>query len=458
MNDKPNSQLSTVNSPLIPPGYKLTEVGVIPEDWDIKRLGDMGDVVRGGSPRPAGDPRYFNGNFIPWLTVAALTNISEHQLDVINTAGFLTEEGSKHSRILSTGTLIIANSGATLGVAKLLGMTCCANDGIAAIINQSDGDKKYLCFYINSQTRNLREVIATGNGQPNLNTGLIWQLVVPYPPLAEQSAIAAALSDLDALIAKLDQIIAKKRDIKQAAMQELLTGKTRLPIRMENGELKMDNEGNPVRFSGEWEKKPISSFSTFVTKGATPTTYGFNWEKDGVVFLRSECVSSNGLDLTQSMFISKVAHTVLNRGEVQSGDILMTITGNVGRVIRLGSDFGIANINQHIARIRVNSPDVLSEFIFHWLSQHNIRANYSLITTGQAYPQISLKQVRDTVIPLPSLSEQTAIARVLSDMDAEIAAFEARREKTKLIKQGMMQELLTGRTRLVDSGQLIVDS
>ena len=164
------------------PGYKQTEVGVIPAEWEVMRLGDLGGVVRGGSPRPAGDARYFNGDFIPWLTVAALTNISEHQLTVTQTVGGLTEEGSKLSRTLAEGTLIIANSGATLGVAKLLGVTCCANDGIAAIINQRLGDKLFVCYYVNTQTKRLREVIATGNGQPNLNTGLIRDITFPSPP------------------------------------------------------------------------------------------------------------------------------------------------------------------------------------------------------------------------------------------------------------------------------------
>lgn len=163
--------------------YKETEVGRIPAEWGVKRLGELGEVVRGGSPRPAGDPRYFNGNFLPWLTVAALTNISEYALEVTETVGFLTEEGSKQSRTLPADTLIIANSGATLGVVKILGVTCCANDGIAAIVNQRSGDKRYICHYINTRTKTLREVVATGNGQPNLNTGLIRDIVIPFPPL-----------------------------------------------------------------------------------------------------------------------------------------------------------------------------------------------------------------------------------------------------------------------------------
>src|SRR5438067_8372242 len=102
-------------------GYKLSEVGVIPADWETRRLGDLGTVVRGGSPRPAGDPRYFNGNFIPWLTVGSLTNIPPNRLFVTDTMTMLTREGAKHSRMLKEGTLVIVNSGArTLGVSKIL--------------------------------------------------------------------------------------------------------------------------------------------------------------------------------------------------------------------------------------------------------------------------------------------------------------------------------------------------
>ena len=132
-------------------GYKHTEVGVIPEDWEVKELSQISKVVRGGSPRPAGDPKYFNGSHIPWLTVAALTNISMSQIYVFETESCLTKEGSFQSRILEKGTFIIANSGATLGVAKLLGIKCCANDGIAALIDfDNEVNKEYLVYYINT--------------------------------------------------------------------------------------------------------------------------------------------------------------------------------------------------------------------------------------------------------------------------------------------------------------------
>ena len=248
----------------------------------------------------------------------------------------------------------------------------------------------------------------------------------------EQRAIAEALGNADARIAALEAVIAKKRDLKQAAMQQLLTGTTRLP-----------------GFSGEWEARMLGSVTGFITKGATPTTYGFNWQSHGVLFLRSECVSNHGLNLSQSMFISEEAHGTLKRGEVQSGDILITITGNVGRVVRLPDSFGVANINQHIARIRVRVDEASGDYVYHQLSQPRYIKYFNSIVTGQAYPQISLRQVRDTVVPFPSIEEQTAIAEILSDMDADIAALEAEAAKARAIKQGMMQTLLTGQVRLV---------
>src|SRR5205823_4709567 len=133
----------------------------------------------------------------------------------------------------------------------------------------------------------------------------------------------------------------------------------------------------------------------FITKGATPTTYGYRWESAGVPFLRSECVSDRGLDMRQSMFISPAANEVLRRSQVVDGDVLMTITGNVGRVVRLAG-IGDANINQHIARIRIKDPRFDSGFVYHYLSQKPMREHYTSIVTGQAYPQISLVQVRET--------------------------------------------------------------
>jgi type I restriction enzyme S subunit len=192
----------------------------------------------------------------------------------------------------------------------------------------------------------------------------------------------------------------------------------------------------------DWELESLEQLSAFITKGATPTTYGFKWESQGVLFLRSECVSENGLDLSQSMYISAAAHSVLRRSQVCDGDLLITITGNVGRVIFL-KGVGIANLNQHIARVRVSAANVDARFVYYFLSQPSVRQHFGSITTGQAYPQISLKQVREAQVPLPpTLPEQSAIADALSDADALIESLEQLIAKKRVVKQGTMQELL----------------
>lgn len=199
----------------------------------------------------------------------------------------------------------------------------------------------------------------------------------------------------------------------------------------------------PIDAPEDWRIADLQSLSAFITKGSTPTTFGFSWTSTGIQFLRSECVSEAGLDLTQSMFISEKAHQVLKRSEVEGEDILLTITGNVGRVIHLGKHFPKSNINQHIARIRIKDGKTNKAFVYQYLRQEAYRKHFNAIVTGQAYPQISLLQVREAKIAVPpTTAEQTAIATTLSDTDSLITSLEKLIAKKRNIKHGAMQELL----------------
>lgn len=414
------------------PGYKLTEVGVIPEDWIVSSVGDIGTPVRGGSPRPAGDSRFFNGNFIPWLTVAAITNIPNSQIDVNETATCLTEEGSFRSRTLLSGTVIIANSGATLGVAKILGIKCCANDGIAAILDiRKDVAPKYIVHYINSQTNRLREVVATGNGQPNLNTELIGLLKIPLPPtIAEQQAIAEALSDTDALIESLEQLITKKRQIKQGAMQELLTGKRRL-------------QG----FSGELDVKQLGDIGTFLK--------GRGVRKDEASSGDLPCVRYGELYTHHDNYIrcfnSRISAAVASDAtKLLPGDLLFAGSGEtkeeIGKCVAFVQDCE-AYAGGDIVILR--APNTNSIFMGYYCNTPSINKQKASKGQGDAVVHISAAALASIEIKIPPMTEQTAIATILSDMDAEITALEQKLSKARQIKQGMMQELLTGRIRLV---------
>lgn len=197
----------------------------------------------------------------------------------------------------------------------------------------------------------------------------------------------------------------------------------------------------------DWEVATLSHFSEFITKGATPTTYGFDWVNTGILFLRSECVSKNGFSLNGTMYISKEANEVMKRSQIEGGDILMTITGNVGRVCIFPKKYMHGNINQHIAKIRLNDSSINKNYVFQYLLQEKVIRDYYKITTGQAYPQLSLQQVRSTKLILPPLAEQKKIAQILSTWDQAIAKTRELIEQKKLLKKGLMQNLLTGKLR-----------
>ena len=249
---------------------------------------------------------------------------------------------------------------------------------------------------------------------------------ITFPPVPEQRAIAAALSDVDALLGGLDRLIAKKRDLKQAAMQQLLTGQTRLP-----------------GFSGEWEVKrlgdladmgsggtPLSSVSAYYD-GKIPWVAISDMTKGGKI-LESTERNLTSLGLANSAAQIFPAETVLYAMYASLGEC--SIAG------------GSLCTSQAILGIRPKSSLIVDYLYYYLTSLKSV-----VKTLGQQGTQSNLNKgmVQDFRLSLPSVSEQTAIATILSDMDTELAALQTRRSKTQALKQAMMQELLTGRIRLV---------
>ena len=424
----------------VKPGYKQTEMGVIPEDWAIKTLGNIASIATGNTP-PTRDPANYGDEF---LFVSPM-DMGSHK-HIFRTERRLSQKGFEISRPFPTGSVLFVCIGSTIGKCGIATETLTSNQQINAILPSEGTSSDYLYYAVSAVAPKIQS-LAGEQAVPIVNKTAFSETVIPLPPTKiEQEAIADALSDADGLIEELEKLTAKKRRIKQGTMQELLTGKKRLP----GFEVKPGYKQTEIGVIPEdWDLFKLAQICGFITKGATPTTYGFSWEQSGILFLRSECVSEKGLDLSQSMFISSEAHTTLRRSAVADGDILITITGNVGRVILLNG-VGEANLNQHIARVRVTAEHAHVGYVFHILSQPITRARFLSITTGQAYPQISLRQVREAKIPLPPIkAEQEAIAETLTNMDTEIAALKAKLTKMRHIKQGMMQELLTGRIRLI---------
>ena len=208
------------NTQPVRPGYKQTEVGVIPEDWQVRELGRIGRVIRGASPRPKGDKRFYGGK-VPRLMVEDVTRDGKHVTPQVD---FLTDEGAKRSRPCPVGTLTVVCSG-TVGIPSFLVVDACIHDGFLALVQL---ERSVFDDYLFHQLTSLQErfnLSATHGGVfTNLTTTGFGAFQVAFPPnIAEQRAIATALSDVDALLAAQDKLIAKKRALKQAAMQHILT-------------------------------------------------------------------------------------------------------------------------------------------------------------------------------------------------------------------------------------------
>jgi len=266
--------------------------------------------------------------------------------------------------------------------------------------------------------------------QMNLNTGLINGRLVSIPRReSEQRAIAEALSDVDALLDGLDRLIAKKRDLKQAAMQQLLTGQTRLP-----------------GFSDRWGLKRLCDIvSTPITDGPHLTPAFLT---EGIPFLSVNNLVNNKLDLSSLRFISRNDHEEFSKKcRPRRGDILFGKAASVGQVALIDTDIEL-NIWSPLALIRVGDR-ALAQFVVFALQTRDVYRQIALLTNASSQGNIGMSDIGRIAIPLPTVPEQTAIAVVLSDMDAELAALESRRDKTRDLKQAMMQELLTGKTRLL---------
>ena len=409
------------DSGAVPPGYKWTEVGVIPQDWEAVPLGEL-FVFKNGLNRAKrffgfGTPivNYMDVYGHPGLRLVDLhgrvslsareiKNFEVRQGDVFFTRTSETVEEIGVAAVMLDQPADTVFSGFVLRARP--------KDG-----RLDDAYKQY-CF-ATPQVRSRVESTSTYTTRALTNGRSLSAVFVAVPPPPEQRAIAEALSDVDALLGAVEVLIAKKRAIKQAAMQQLLTGKTRLP-----------------GFSGAWETRRMAEDVTLLS-GHHVMAHHCNTRGDGTPYLTGPADFPDGR-IRQTKFTVKP--TTLCR----PGDILVTVKGS-GSGMLVEAD-GKYCISRQLMAIRTSCWS--AKFLFYSLLQNVPRI--AAASTG-LIPGLSRADLLEQELPLPSEpSEQTAIATVLSDMDAEIAALERRRDKTGAIKQGMMQQLLTGRVRLVE--------
>ncbi|MCD6455172.1 MAG: restriction endonuclease subunit S [Methanophagales archaeon] len=428
-------------------GYKQTEVGVIPEDWDVVPMGSLGMFSKGrGISKDESD-----SGEIPCIRYG---EIYTHHNDIIHLYNsFISLEVAKSSKKLKTGDILFAGSGETK---EEIGKCVAFIDDIEAyaggdivILTLNKGKPQFFGYLFNAPIIS-RQKASKGQGDAvvHISSPALSSIRVPLPPtLAEQTAIATALSDADALIQSLERLIAKKRDIKQGAMQELLTGKKRLPGFEKKKGYKQTEVGV---IPEDWNVTSIGGVSKIFGRIGFRgyTVNDIVKEGNGAITISPSNIQDNKTDFTNCTYISWKKYEESPEIKIENGDILLVKTGStVGKTAIVQNLPERATVNPQIVVLK--KIEIEKKFVGYSMGFVFIQAQLKATTVGGALPTLSQKQIALFKFPVPStFSEQTAIATVLSDMDAEIAALEEKLAKARQIKQGMMQELLTGRIRL----------
>lgn len=412
------------------PGYKRSDVGVIPEDWDVLPLGEC-LISRPGYGINAAAVPYSDA--LP--VYIRITDISEDgRFSPDKLVSVKSEQAGNYH--LSDGDIVFARTGASVGKSYRY--------------DTKDGPLVFAGFLIRVRpdTNKLLPAFAaayitTGNywrwvrfmsmrsGQPGINGNEYSQLPIPLPLLPEQRAIAQALSDVDELLATLDQVIVKKRDLKQATMQQLLTGKTRLP-----------------GFSGGWED--VTMRQVLIQNATYGIVTAGNFVQNGVKMLRGGDIADSRIN-TEPPMVTHEKSAEYGRTALVKDDVVIALVGYPGATAKIPDELIGANISRAVGLLRLNHK-VSADFLVCFLNSPDGRRMVLAPSAGSAQQVVNLAALNKLQFSVPPPPEQVAIANVLTEMDDELAVLESRKEKTRNIKQAMMQELLTGKTRLVHRG------
>ena len=431
---RPGTTTSANEATAAPLGCKHTEVGVIPQEWRVSSIGAEFNIQLGkmlDAAKNVGIPKPYIGNrSVQWGRIDS-DDIATVPMTVADLQRFR----------LRPGDLLVCEGG-EIGRAAIWEEQipeCYYQKALHRLRTKGSYDAYLMMSLLQlwSSTGYLANYV-TQTSIAHLPKDKLEVVPLPVPPPAEQRAIVEALSDVDQLLGSLEKLIAKKRAIKQAAMQQLLTGKTRLP-----------------EFSGEWETKRIGDLCACLPTANNPraelSEYGeVRYIHYGDVHAYTQPVlNCDCYDLPR---IDK--GRVENAAYLQEGDLVMVDASE--DLVGLGKSIEVHKVTGktivaglHTILCRGNPDDWAMGFKAYLQFIPAFKAALIRVATGISVYAVSKTQLVAVKLALPSPLEQAAIASVLSDMDVEIAALERRRDKTRAIKQGMMQQLLTGRVRLV---------
>jgi type I restriction enzyme S subunit len=398
--------------------FQQTEVGLIPQDWIIEKIGAFADVTAGGTPSTM-ISKYWNGD-IRWMNSGELN--FKRVFDVENR---ITELGLSNSatRLIPEKCVLIglAGQGKTRGTVAMNMVELCTNQSIAAIHPSKLINQDYLFYNLDNRYFELRGLSTGDGGRGGLNLTIIKNLFVACPPLPQQAAIATALSDMDELITQTEKLIEKKKAIKQGVMQELLRPK----------------DG--------WVTKNLGEVAVF-RRGSFPQPYGLDkWYDDinGEPFVQVFDVDNDKkLKPETKRYISVDAQKM--SVFAKKGTIVLTIQGSIGRIAITQYD---AFIDRTLLVFESFKYEFNDYFFMHTI--HQLFEIEKQSAPGGIIKTITKNALKNFEITFPEIDEQVRIGMIIKDIESDIVTMENKLQKLNNKKQGMMQALLTGKIRLV---------
>ena len=404
----------------------------LPDDWKAINLGDYAQIYRGGSPRPIQDFLTISDTGVNWIKIGDVSTDAKY---ITSTEEKIIPGGVARSRMVYKGDLILSNS-MSYGRPYILNIDGCIHDGWLVIQKyEKTFDRGYL-YYALSADQTIQQYItmASGSSVQNLNKEKVSKVVLPCPSIPEQNKIAEILSDIDALITDLQKLIQKKKDIRQGTMQILVTGKKRL-------------DG----FSGEWVKINLAKNSRLKARigwqGLTTAEYldeGYSYLITGTDFKDGQ------INWNDCHYVDYDRYAQDPNIQVSNGDLLLTKDGTIGKVAYIADLKRPATLNSGVFLVKPITDAYTAHFMFYVLESSVFKDFLQQLSAGSTISHLYQKDLVkfDLFVP-PTKAEQEAIADILFDMDSDIHKLEEKLSKYQKVKQGMMEELLTGKVRLV---------
>lgn len=412
----------------VPVGYKHTELGIIPEDWDVSPLAKHTLFVGSGKTNTKS-----KGSFPLFGSTGQIGSCLNPEYD--------------------GDAILIARVGANAGKLSFVSGQYGVSDNTLIVKLKPQNNIHFYKYWL--IFKNLNSLVF-GSGQPLITGTQLKELSLPIPSINEQTAIANVLSDTDALISKIEQLIAKKQAIKTATMQHLLTGRTRLPqfAKQPDGTLKGYKSCEAGLIPEDWDCVYLNSLVSVLDAGVSVNSLdGADIFSHGKHILKTSCVNNGYFDSNEKKSILPIDVTRAKCSPVKGGIIIsrMNTPALVGEIGYVAEDEPCIFLPDRLWQMKLrkdfdNNPRWLAYLLSFPFFSHKIKETAT--GTSGSMKNISKDSLLSLQIPLPKPQEQIAIATILSDMDAELEALEQKLAKVRDIKQGMMQQLLTGRIRL----------